>query len=77
MTSTQRCKELESELSDLRDQLSSTTATLDELRSIVRSVCLEALDADEARQVLLSYASKASTPSELLTLTRALAALNH
>jgi len=69
--------ELETELENVRTQLAASNATLTELRDIVRTVCLEALDADDARQVLLSFASRASTASELLNLTRALAALNH
>jgi len=64
-------------IAQLESELATTNAALTELRDIVRTVCLEALDADEARRVLLSFAAKADSPTELLDLTRALAALNH
>lgn len=67
----------ESELSELRLKLASSNASFEELKSIIHEACLAALDVEEARSVLLSFASRASTPAELLNLTRALVALNH
>lgn len=65
------------QLNELRLQLESANASFNELKSIIHEACLAALDAEEARIVLLSFASRATTPSELLNLTRALVALNH